>query len=225
MTPTLVIMAHRNVSIPTFISTLRSGYNVEVRPGDALIDRARSIAASEWMRNVPDSDVMIMADDDFWFTREGLDALVEVCRDVKGIVAGVTPLRSGSRTAIVALNGGVEERWKSEQAPAEEVRWAGGLLAFHRIVFEKMKIVLPLLHKNDVIPSFWPFFLPMIYEHEHDGPIELSEDYACCERARACGFEVWVEPRCQVGHLASVIVTAKEMKRVFEIHQPMLGGK
>src|SRR5262245_66350158 len=97
MTPTLIIMAHRSISIPTFISTLRSGYNVEVRPGDALIDRARSIAASEWLRNVKDSDVMIMTDDDFWFTKEGLDALVEVCRDVKGIVAGGKPSDKGSR--------------------------------------------------------------------------------------------------------------------------------
>lgn len=188
--------------------------------GDALICRARSIAATKWMMQESDSDVLIMTDDDFAFTRSGLDKLVATCREVRGIVGGVTPLRNGRYTAIVPLDDSLEERWSNEDASAERIKWIGGLVAYHRRVFEELAKVLPLCHQNDVIPPFYPFFMPMVYEHPKDGPIYLSEDYACDERAAQIGIETWVEPACQVGHLSAFVTTPSSMQRVWELHQP-----
>lgn len=220
MTPTLLVMAHRALSIPTFASLLQSHYRISIGTGDALICRARAIEATKWLWQEPDSDVLIMTDDDFSFTKAGLDALVNTCRGVQGIVGGVTPLRTGRYTAIVPLDGSLEERWSDPQAPAERIKWIGGLVAYHRRVFEELAKILPLCHRNDAIPPFYPFFMPMVYEHPTDGPIYLSEDYACDERAAEVGIETWVEPACQVGHKGEIIVTPTSMHRVFELHQP-----
>src|SRR5437868_3171926 len=81
---------------------------------------------------------------------------------IVGIAAGVTPLRSGTFTAIVPLSGEREVDWLNPTAPPMEIKWAGGFLAYHRSVFEKMAETMPLLHQNDTITAFWPFFMPMI---------------------------------------------------------------
>jgi hypothetical protein len=82
-------------------------------------------------------------------------------------------------------------------------------------VFEKLSETLPLLHRTGPIEPFYPFFMPFI----EDG-IYLSEDYACHERARQAGFKIWVQPKCQVGHLArDLVVTSRNMdlvKQAFE---------
>ena len=64
MTPTLIVMVHRQLSVPTFMSTMQQDYAIQIETGDALICRARSIAATKWM-HYTESDVAIMTDDDF----------------------------------------------------------------------------------------------------------------------------------------------------------------
>ncbi len=211
---TLCVFIYRALSIPTLGSMMgMSGsqipWRITVELGDALISRARSIAATKWLhRN--DSDVLVMSDDDFRFTPEGLEAIVALSRDKKCIVSGVTPLKSGEYTAIVPLDDSEAEPWRDANSPAIQIKYAGGLIAYHRSVFERMAETLPLLHQNSPIEPFYPFFMPMIVGDEY-----LSEDYACHERARLLGIPVWVEPRCPVGHLASnMIVTTANMDRV-----------
>ena len=36
-----------------------------------------------------------------------------------------------------------------------------------------------------------------------------GEDLSFCIRARGCGFDIWADPKIQVGHKASTIVTDK----------------
>ncbi len=220
----LMVLSHRTVSISTFMSifTLQGQWRVGVYPGDALISRARSIAATEWLNQDAsiEGDVAVMTDDDFAFTSAEINALLPLCRETRGIVAGVTPLRSGNYTAIVALDESMEEPWTDRSSPPLQIRWAGGLIAYHRTVFERLAETLPLLHEDDsMCPAFYPFFMPMVYEHENGRKSYLSEDYACHERARQLGIPVWVQPACQVGHLANVLVTPNKMHQVRELHQ------
>ena len=218
MISTLCLCAHRHVSLQTMkamIDLLGSGgsWSAQVETGDALICRARSTAASEWLRHAPDSDVLVMTDDDFYFTVDGINALAAVARETRGIAAGVTPLRSGEYTAIVPLVQGLDEPWRDPRSPVQEIRWAGGLLAYHRSVFEELVPTLPFLHAQDRIKPFWPFFQPFP-AMSHGQAIYLSEDYACHERARAVGKHVYVVPACQVTHQAEIDVTTQTMDRV-----------
>lgn len=213
-------MCHRELSVPTFMAVMQqNGMRIVPYHGDALIERARSIAATEWLLAQTDSDVVIQTDDDFWFTPPGLASLIDLCRKTKGIVAGVTPLRSGDFTAIVPLDHGLDEPWTDEHAPPQLIKWAGGLIAYHRSVFERLAKTLPLLHEGDSIPSFYPFFHTSIYDHPSGRKILLSEDYACHERAGELGIPVWVQPACQVGHLAQIMITSGSMQKIREIHQ------
>ena len=44
--------------------------------------------------------------------------------------------------------------------------------------------------------------------HELFAPLPgFGEDLSFCIRARGCGFDIWVDPKVQVGHKASTIVT------------------
>ena len=46
--------------------------------------------------------------------------------------------------------------------------------------------------------------------HELFAPLPgYGEDLSFCIRARACDFDIWVDPKIQVGHKASTIVTNK----------------
>lgn len=220
----LVACIYRQLSLPTYKATVDllmtkgDRWRLLVETGDALVSRARSTAASQWLKNYPDDDVLVMTDDDFYFTPEALDAVANLAIEKKGIAAGVTPLRSGEYTAIVPLIPSMEEPWLDPVTAPIEIKYAGGLIAYHRSVFEAMTHKLPLLHKNDNrIASFWPFFMPTIIETDGDS-IYLSEDYACHQRARSIGFTIWVQPACQVQHLAEVLVTPQNMSRVREIY-------
>lgn len=228
---TLSLFVYDKPSTPTMMSVIsemiggrRHPWQFSLENQDALIVRARCIAATKWLMNSPDDDVLVMCDDDFRFTGEGIDALVDLALEKKGCAAGVTPLKSGQYTAIVPLDFGPEEPWRDENCPPMEIRRAGGMLAFHRSVFEAMvtKGKMPLLHTNgrDGIEPFYPFFLPFIENHPTDGLILLSEDYACHERARELGFQVWVQPKCPVDHLSrNLLVTTKNMNLVLQAHR------
>jgi len=211
-------------AILDLLSVRGSEWRFAVETGDALISRARSTAASSWLRNCPEDDVFVMTDDDFYFTPDGIESLVDLARETKGIVAGVTPLRSGEHTAIVPLEPTDVEEWTNPASKPVEIKWAGGLIAYHRSVFEKLTHTLPLLHKNDRIGPFWPFFAPAM-AHVNGQDVYLSEDYACHERARKLGVKVWVQPSCQVGHLAELMVSSGNMSAVRDIfNDPTLGG-
>jgi hypothetical protein len=223
---TLTFFVYQKPSLATMMSIIRlatsgqSKHQWELIPEnrDALIDRARSIAATRWFYSSR-QNVLVMSDDDFAWEPKGLDALVELCIEKKGIAAGVCPLKSGEYTTIVPLDFSEEEPWRDPTSAPRQVRWAGGLVAYHRDVIKKLAEELPMLHKNDVIEPFYPFFMPMIYNHPTDGDIYLSEDYACQERAAKAGFEVWVQPACQVGHLNNnLIVTVGNMDDVKKLY-------
>lgn len=224
MTKALILCAHRTMTLPTFGSIMNlmsttADWRVLVEAGDALISRVRSIAVSRWLREFPGDEAFLMVDDDFQFTPEAAEAIVNLAIEKRSIAAGVTPLRSGHYTAIVPLNG-EREMWLAPDVEPFEIKWAGGALAYHRDVFVRMAKTLPLLHKNDTISSFWPFFMPSIHTMADGREIYLSEDYACHERARELGFKVWVQPAAQIGHLSEVMTTPQNMPLV---HQAIYG--
>ena len=220
MSKALILCAYRNLTLPCFGSIMnlmssRSDWSAYVEAGDALISRVRSIAASRWLVEHPDDEAFLMVDDDFLFTPEAAEAIIDLAIEKRGIAAGVTPLRSGHYTAIVPLSG-ERELWLAPDTEPFEIKWAGGALAYHRSVFEALVPTLPLLHKGDTISAFWPFFMPMIHTLADGRQIYLSEDYAVHERARQLGFKVWVQPAAQIGHLSEVMTTPQNMPLVHE---------
>lgn len=201
---TLIVCAYRSLSVPTALSIMgllrEPTWRFMSKTGDALISRARSSIVSAWLRDTED-DAFLMVDDDLTFSQEDAERVISLVRSGKDIVAGVTPFRSGRAVSVVP-----DGRHALGEREVVQVRYAGGFLAFHRRVFERLRAELPLCHERETSP-FWPFFQPMVVEMG-DQQVYLSEDWACLERAHNAGFRLWLDQRTRIGHQASVEVTS-----------------
>ena len=171
--------------------------------GDALIERARGISATNFLLNT-DADVHLSIDSDICgFTVEDAFKLCEMAEEY-GIVAGAYVCRSASRTfpaSYYEANVRVEHAFDHTPVP---IRWAAtGFLATHRRVFERLAQDLRLLHPSQPW-AFYNFYQPFEYEDANTrGPVLLSEDFAFCQRAREAGFGIWIDPAIRLGHIGS----------------------
>lgn len=201
---TAVLCAYRNCSLPTMVSLLKlqqAGWRIMPKWGDGLISRARSLIASRWWAETAD-DVFLMIDDDIVFQPEQAEHLVDLCRNGHDVVSAVYPVRDAGHLALRGTGGDLV--FGPNEAP-REIRYAStGFLAVHRRVFDALMPTLPWCHVNQPW-AFKPLFLPMVVEDlDFVGHNYLSEDWAFCERARAAGFKIWLDPTIVLGHLAQV---------------------
>ena len=181
------------------------GFSYWPMTGDALVERARSISATHFLRH-SDADVHLSIDSDIvGFTVEDTKRICEQAM-TSDIVAGVYVCRSAIRTFPATFyEDGVRVLHGFDHTPVP-VKWAAtGFMAVHRRVFERLAQDLRLLHPNDGDRSFYPFYLPFEYEMEDGEPILLSEDYAFCERAKRAGFGCYVNPAVRLGHVGQYI--------------------
>jgi len=190
--------------------------------GDALIERARGMSATNFLRNT-DADVHLSIDSDIMgFTKEGIDLLCEQAGEL-GIVGAVYITRATARTfpTTMFLD---EQRVEFAADPTPiPVRWAAtGCLAVHRRVFEKLAEDLILLHEKDGPRAFYNFYHSMEYEGDESmGRILLSEDYAFCQRAREAGFNTYINPAIRLGHIGPYVHRLEDMAQTPLAPQPL----
>ncbi len=218
----VIPVTFRSVSLPTHSSLVklltsdphqRLGWR-EFPANEAGLLRARNVAASRWYTETAD-DVFLMVDDDQEFEPKDAERLVTLCREGHDVIAAAYPVRDGTHLAI--------RTWSDEPVTFGdgtepfEVRWAGtGFFAVHRKVLDKMIPTLPLCFGAHQW-AYWPIFEFMRVEDDHAGGInELSEDYGFCEKARALGFKVWVDPRIKLDHYGLVPVSIRNMDAMKE---------
>lgn len=190
--------------------------------GDALVERARGISASYFLRHT-DADVHLSIDSDIVeFQKKDIDQLCEQAEEY-GIVGGVYICRSAARTFPATF---FEDETPIEFAfdpSPQPVKWlATGLMAVHRRVFEAMAGTLPLLHERDGARAFYPFYQTLIHDGGDEiGQILLSEDYAFCQRAKELGFQSYVNPAIRVGHVGPYVYRLEDMAQTVLQPQPM----
>ncbi|HTK36691.1 MAG TPA: hypothetical protein VL358_15580 [Caulobacteraceae bacterium] len=188
--------------------------------GDALITRARSRIATDFLRQT-DHSHLLFVDADIGFDPEHLFRLLKAD---KPLVGGVYPLktlhwdkipeavRRGARDLQAAALGYVVRFLPNpDQTVALEdgfgpVAYVGtGFMLIAREVLETLAAAHPELHcsiddVNAESKATVMFFDTMIdpATNEH-----LSEDYAFCKRWRDCGGEIWADfqsPMSHIGH-------------------------
>ncbi len=170
--------------------------------GDALVSRARSVIASNFLRS--DADVLLSIDTDIEFQAE--DA-VQICEQAMthDIVAGLYVSRGRGQRCKPTSHwlAGQEVRFgvgeHRDPTPVEILWAAGGFVAIHRRVFERLAQDLPVCHPNDKHLRHIPFYDPFPVDTSM-GVIELSEDYAICERARNVGIKTYLNPAVRLAH-------------------------
>jgi SAM-dependent methyltransferase len=221
-----LICAYRSLSVPTHASVLKleaSGWDVPpIKYGDGYIPRARGIIVSKWYRQTAD-DVFLMIDDDIVFEPNDANRLVELCRKGHDIICAAYPIRDGAHLAI-AVNDPKDIHFHPDEPP-KQIRYAAtGFMAVHRRVIDALIKTLPLCHANQDW-AYWPMFGGMVIEErdpvEH---VDLSEDWAFCQRATDLGFKIWLDPGIRLGHLATMEIDVMNMKTVSQAHQQRRRG-
>jgi SAM-dependent methyltransferase len=212
---TVIVVAHREVAAPTvecLFELNAFGWPIVLRYGDALIDRARAKAVSDWYRNET-TDVFLMIDDDIVFKAEDAVRVVELAREKRAIACGAYPVGGGEHMASRGWPG-QELHW-GPTFEAVEIRWpATGFMAVHRDVITALTETMALCYPTQA-DAFWPMFQPFALGENY-----LSEDYAFGERARELGFATWMDPKTILHHLKIQALSVLNMKGVNREEQP-----
>lgn len=174
--------------------------------GDALVSRAQSVAASNFVRS--DADVMWTCGSDTLFDPEDVIQLCEYACAGYDIIGAVVMKREENPTPACPIPGTLIMDYG--QPPVEVSIMGTGFTATHRRVLEAMVPQMPLCAQSSLMP-FWPFYQPCTIVDEKDGYLYLSEDWAMAHRAMALGFKCWIDPTIRVGHLSNTILTMENM--------------
>lgn len=209
----LSVCAHRHFDIDSMTTAMqlfaqkRHDFTWAPVRGDALISRARSRAASHFLKT--GSDVLFFLDDDIVFKTEDALKLVDACIERKAIVGGMyVQKRTVDKTAV--FYPGQAVRFAADAEPEPVPVLPTGFMAIHREallkIVEAAERPLPngdkLLHHcyaKDPAYAYYNFFNP--FTEEKDGQtVDLSEDWSFCTRATIAGVGSWLLPSIFLQH-------------------------
>ncbi|QDT07033.1 hypothetical protein K227x_54580 [Rubripirellula lacrimiformis] len=174
------------------------GYAVRRVRGYSAIDRARNEIASHALRD--DFEETMWIDSDVTFDPEVIDNMRSLGEP---ILAGIYPQKGFQKIACRVLPETRSIQF-GQNGGLMEVRYvAAGFLLVHRSVYKTVQTQLALPLCNEIFGGgVAPYFQPMVIDHG-GSPLYLAEDFAFCERARQCGYNIMVDTRIRLGHVGS----------------------
>lgn len=159
------------------------------------VARSRNNLAAAFLES--DGTHLLFLDNDIFGLPEFVDRLIEADKD---IVCGLYPKKQASLDFV--MNGLPDER--INEKGLLKVKHAGtGFMMVRRRVLEEMIAKLPeIAYGGDPSPETrrWDFFPMHAVEGRYD-----SEDWFFCNRARALGFDVWVDTHIQLRHVGKIV--------------------
>lgn len=176
------------------------GYVVRRQFGFSQIDYGRNVMATAALND--GFEQLLWIDADISFNPDFVDQLrlhqlpiVTGIYTKKGPRALACEMLPETQEIVFGLNGGLLA-----------IRYApGGFLLTHRRVYEaiQQRFDLPLCnHLPHRRPAFYPYFQPLVVPDE-GGHFYLGEDFAFCERARQCGFEIMADSSQRLYHVGN----------------------
>jgi hypothetical protein len=165
--------------------------------GCSVVSRARNLLVKDFLES--DCTDLMFIDADINFDPEDVLRLMAWASDpVKGIVGGVPRTRKANKVYIAQLDQDEEGLTMNKMGLVRAKRIATAFMLVRREVFER------LVNEN---PQ-WNY-----YDHSSDRQLNavfdflvteegyMGEDYLFCDRARAIGYEVWIDPTIKLGHM------------------------
>jgi hypothetical protein len=165
--------------------------------GCSVVSRARNLLVKDFLESNC-TDLMFI-DADINFEPEDVLRLMAWASDPKkGIVGGVPRTRKTNKVYIAQLDQDEEGLTMNRMGLVRAKRIATAFMLVRREVFER------LVNEN---PQ-WNY-----YDHSSDRNLNavfdflvteegyMGEDYLFCDRARAIGYEVWIDPTIKLGHM------------------------
>jgi hypothetical protein len=176
----------------------RRGYYVRRIGGYAAIDQGRNQMATDALLDGYEETLWIDADVDF-----DPDSVDRLRSHGLPICVGIYP-QKGKRALASNVLPGTPKIVFGKDGGLVEILYAGaGFMHVRRDVYLTMqqRMQLPMCNERFGSPLL-PFFHSMLHPIE-DGHWYLAEDYAFCERARACGFKIMADTTIRLWHIGT----------------------
>lgn len=173
------------------------GYPVRRVSGYSQIDIARNEISGAALRD--GFEELMWIDSDIEFRPGDVDKLrghnLPIC-------CGIYPKKDQCELACHVLPGTTSLNFGSTGGLTEILYAGTGFLFVKKEVFNRMdeQLSLPICNAFAGRPHR-PYFQPLIVNNPVKGPWYLGEDYAFCERARQCGFQIMADTTIRLGHV------------------------
>lgn len=166
--------------------------------GCSVVSRARNLLVKDFLDS--GADYLMFIDSDINFEPDDIFRLMAWAQDTKkGIVAGVPRVRDVQKTYIADLD--YDESGDLTMNGMGLVRATRVATAFMLI---QRKVVTDMMAAN---PD-WSYFdkrcgkeVPALFDFKLTDEGYIGEDFLFCDRTRALGYEVWVDPTIALGHM------------------------
>lgn len=166
--------------------------------GCSVVSRARNLLAQDLLES--ECDYMLFIDSDINFEPEAILRLMAWGSDPrKGIVAAVPRTRSEDKVYITTLN---------YDDNGELTMNGMGLVRADRVATAFMLIRREVVATMAAANPDWTYYdkrsdrmVPCLFDFELTKEGYIGEDFLFCDRARALGFEVWIDPSITLGHM------------------------
>jgi hypothetical protein len=176
---------------------------------------------------------MVILDDDVQYVPNDLWKIVALAREKNAPAGGVYVTREREPHPASLLNDGQEMKFGIGQKPVPIRYLATGFMAIPRKVVEdmvthegfetahgKQKVVYCEMGVGRF--PMYDVFSPFVIKEKSGKLHYLSEDWAFCERARQCGYEIWADPSIILQHRAYVSVTVHDLPQAGDARPSML---
>lgn len=164
---------------------------------DSLVDRGRDRAAATLLET--ECSHLLFIDADIEFRPEAILRLLAADKDL--IVGAYRKKNDRNEFAISFLPGAHERVAVCPETGAVQIARAGtGFMMIKRVVFERLAEAMPEIAYEDFSAVAGPRKMHAFFEHVVRDGKRWSEDYTFCERWRAIGGEVWLDPEIELGH-------------------------
>ena len=165
--------------------------------GCSVVSRARNLLVQDFLESDATELMFIDADINFqpediirlmaWVTEEGID-----------VAAGIPCARKTEKTYIVTLDEDSSGVMMNGMGLVRAKRVATAFMMIKRAVIEN-------LVKDNPQWQYWDDktqrTLSALFDFAVKDNSYVGEDYLFCDRARADGFQVWVDPTIKLGHM------------------------
>lgn len=167
--------------------------------GCSVVSRARNLLADDFLNS--DCTDLLFIDSDINFDEQDVFRLLAWTSDPKkGIVAGVPTVRRADKTYIATLDEGEDgSLTMNAMGLVKAKRVATAFMMVRKDVFLKLRDEHPEWRYHDTKAG--ERMLHAFFDFKCEPQGYMGEDFLFCDRARAAGFEVWVDPTIKLGHM------------------------
>ena len=166
--------------------------------GCSVVSRARNLLAQDMLES--SCDYLMFIDSDINFDPDAIFRLLAFSEDPrKGIIAAVPRVRSENRVYIADLD---------YDESGELTMNAMGLVRARRVATAFMLVRREVFVTMVEAHPEWTYYdkrsdrnLTAMFDFKVTEEGYMGEDFLFCDRTRELGFEVWVDPTIELGHM------------------------